>query len=174
MSATGTNYYLQVWAGKEGCEPVTWQECKLVDKVVHFRVPEVRMVTVMVVTMLTMMMVQVNCSAKEELWYHVPENVTLTRTTNTLTCEVTAISTGWSGGGGGGVQILFMNHCTIVHYIRKSLAHGCSDCHLTRIRQLSRVQFPLYPANSSSCNPGSEHDQLLAGAQSCVQVRQVE
>merc|ERR1712110_983137 len=25
----------QVWAGKEGCEPVTWQECKLVDKTVH-------------------------------------------------------------------------------------------------------------------------------------------
>ena len=49
-----------------------------------------------------MMMLQVNCSAKEELWYHVPENVTLTRTTNTLTCQVS-----------GGVQILFMNHCTI-------------------------------------------------------------
>ena len=46
MSAalTGTNHCVQVWAGKEGCEPVTWQECKLVDKVVHFRVPEVRMV----------------------------------------------------------------------------------------------------------------------------------
>ena len=41
---TGTNHCVQVWAGKEGCEPVTWQECKLVDKVVHFRVPEVRMV----------------------------------------------------------------------------------------------------------------------------------
>ena len=114
-----------------------------------------------------MMLLQVNCSAKEELWYHVPENVTLTRTTNTLTCQVTAISTGWSGGGIA--NPLYES----LHYIRKSLAHG-SDCHLTRIRQLSPVQFPLYPANSSSCRPGSEHDQLLAGAQSCVQVRQVE
>ena len=51
---------------------------------------------------MTMMLLQVNCSAKEELWYHVPENVTLTRTTNTLTCQVT-------------VQIL---------YIRKSQGHG--------------------------------------------------
>ena len=31
----------QVWAGKEGCEPVTWQECKLVDKEVKFLVPEI-------------------------------------------------------------------------------------------------------------------------------------
>ena len=108
------------------------------------------MMMMMMVTVMMMMLVQVNCSAKEELWYHVPENVTLTRTTNTLTCQVTAIL-----------------------YIRKSLGHG-SDCQLTRIRQLSPVQFPLYPANSSSCRPGSEHDQLLAGAQSCVQVRQVE
>ena len=43
---------------------------------------------------MTMMPLQVNCSAKEELWYHVPENVTLTRTTNTLTCQVTTV---WVG-----------------------------------------------------------------------------
>ena len=48
---------------------------------------------------MTMMLLQVNCSAKEELWYHVPENVTLTRTTNTLTCQVTATSTGWEWVG---------------------------------------------------------------------------
>ena len=56
----------QVWAGKEGCEPVTWQECKLVDKTVHFRVPDV------------------NCTPKQELWYHVPEPIQLTRMTNTF------------------------------------------------------------------------------------------
>ena len=49
------------------------------------------MMMMMMVTVMTMMLVQVNCSAKEELWYHVPENVTLTRTTNTLTCQVS----GW-------------------------------------------------------------------------------
>ena len=38
---TGTNHCVQVWAGKEGCEPVTWQECKLVDKEVKFLVPEI-------------------------------------------------------------------------------------------------------------------------------------
>ena len=60
----------QVWAGNEACEPVTWQECKLVDKTVHFRVPEV------------------NCTPKQELWYHVPEPVELTRMTNTFSCKV--------------------------------------------------------------------------------------
>ena len=64
----------QVWAGKEGCEPVTWQECKLVDKTVHFRVPDV------------------NCTPKQELWYHVPEPVQLTRMTNTFTCKVDVVN----------------------------------------------------------------------------------
>ena len=72
-AALTTNYYLQVWAGKEGCEPVTWQECKLVDKTVHFRVPEV------------------NCTPKQELWYHVPEPVELTRMTNTFSCKVSSV-----------------------------------------------------------------------------------
>ena len=31
----------QVWAGNEACEPVTWQECKLVPKTVSFIVPEI-------------------------------------------------------------------------------------------------------------------------------------
>ena len=60
----------QVWAGKEGCEPVTWQECKLVDKEVKFLVPEI------------------TCSPKEELWYHEPELVNKTATTHTFTCRV--------------------------------------------------------------------------------------
>ena len=47
----------QVWAGTDACEPVTWQECKLVPKEVKFIVPEM------------------NCQEKQELWYHVPEQV---------------------------------------------------------------------------------------------------
>ncbi len=31
----------KVWAGNEACEPVTWQECKLVPKTVSFIVPEI-------------------------------------------------------------------------------------------------------------------------------------
>ena len=63
-------YGKQVWAGKEGCEPVTWQECKLVPKDVQFIVPEI------------------TCSDKQELWYHQPEPRTETRMTNTFGCEV--------------------------------------------------------------------------------------
>ena len=63
-------YGKQVWAGKEGCEPVTWQECKLVPKDVKFIVPEI------------------TCSDKQELWYHEPEPKTDTRMTNTYGCEV--------------------------------------------------------------------------------------
>ena len=47
----------QVWAGTDACEPVTWQECKLVPKEVKFIVPEM------------------NCKEKQELWYHEPEQV---------------------------------------------------------------------------------------------------
>ena len=32
----------QIWAGTEQCEPVTWQECELVEKDVQFIVPEVK------------------------------------------------------------------------------------------------------------------------------------
>ena len=40
----------QVWAGTEACEPVTWQECKLVPKDVNFIVPEI------------------TCKDKQEIW----------------------------------------------------------------------------------------------------------
>ena len=63
-------YGKQVWAGQEGCEPVTWQECKLVPKDVQLIVPEV------------------TCSDHQELWYHQPEPMTDTRMTNTFGCEV--------------------------------------------------------------------------------------
>ena len=59
----------QVWAGNEACEPVTWQECKLVPKNVKFIVPEI------------------NCTDGNELWYHEPEVVEDVRMTNTFTCE---------------------------------------------------------------------------------------
>lgn len=60
---------MQVWAGNEACEPVTWQECKLVPKNVKFIVPEI------------------NCTDGNELWYHEPEVVEDVRMTNTFTCE---------------------------------------------------------------------------------------
>ena len=60
----------QVWAGNEACEPVTWQECKLVPKTVKFIVP------------------QINCTDGQEVWYHEPEPATDVRMTNTFTCEV--------------------------------------------------------------------------------------
>ena len=64
----------QVWAGNDACEPVTWQECKLVPKDVQFIVPEI------------------TCSDKQELWYHEPEPVTDTRMTNIFKCEVKSTS----------------------------------------------------------------------------------
>merc|ERR1711970_1567186 len=64
------NYGNQVWAGTEACEPVTWQECKLVPKDVKFIVPEI------------------TCSDRQELWYHEPEPKTDTRMTNTFGCEI--------------------------------------------------------------------------------------
>ena len=67
-------YGKQVWAGKEGCEPVTWQECKLVPKDVKFIVPDI------------------TCSDHQELWYHEPEPKTDTRMTNTFSCEVKSTS----------------------------------------------------------------------------------
>merc|ERR1712154_254208 len=59
----------QVWAGNEACEPVTWQECKLVPKTVKFIVPEI------------------NCTDGQEVWFHEPEKVTDVRMTNTFNCE---------------------------------------------------------------------------------------
>ena len=80
----------QVWAGTDACEPVTWQECKLVPKDVKFIVPEIK------------------CEPKQELWYHEPEEVTPadqehnlhlnleqvtdTRMTNTFNCKVKSTS----------------------------------------------------------------------------------
>ena len=80
-----------MWAGTDACEPVTWQECKLVPKDVKFIVPEIK------------------CEPKQELWYHEPEEVrkiqistfnllsrmaqvTDTRMTNTFNCEVKSTS----------------------------------------------------------------------------------
>ena len=64
----------QVWAGREGCEPVTWQECQLVDKEVKFLVPDI------------------TCSPKEEVWYHEPELVNKTETTQTFRCSVRLVA----------------------------------------------------------------------------------
>ena len=49
--------HVKIWAGTEQCEPVTWQECELVERDVQFIVPDV------------------SCSNKQELWYHEPEEV---------------------------------------------------------------------------------------------------
>jgi len=68
------SYGKQVWAGTEACEPVTWQDCKLVPKDVKFIVPEI------------------TCNDHQELWYHEPEPKTDTRMTNTFKCQVKSTS----------------------------------------------------------------------------------
>ena len=60
----------QIWAGTDQCEPVSWQECELIEKDVQFIVPDV------------------SCSNKQELWYHVPEPTKSTRMAKTFSCEV--------------------------------------------------------------------------------------
>jgi len=60
----------QQWTGNEACEPVSWQECKLVPKEVKFIVPEI------------------NCTDGQDIWYHEPVLVTETKMTNTFTCEI--------------------------------------------------------------------------------------
>jgi len=60
----------KTYGGKGACEPVTWEECKLVPKDVKFIVPEIK------------------CEDKQELWYHEPEQVTQTKMTNTFECDV--------------------------------------------------------------------------------------
>ena len=60
----------QIWAGTDQCEPVTWQECELIEKDVQFIVPDV------------------TCSNKQELWYHEPEPSTASKMTKTFSCEV--------------------------------------------------------------------------------------
>ena len=57
-------------AGKESCEPVTWEECKLVAKDVKFILP------------------LVTCSDKQDIWYHQYEQIYKTVTTNTHGCKV--------------------------------------------------------------------------------------
>ena len=64
----------QIWAGTDQCEPVTWQECELVERDVQFIVPDV------------------SCSNKQELWYHEPEPSKGTKMTKTFTCEVSAFN----------------------------------------------------------------------------------
>ena len=34
-------FVLKVWNSNKDCEPVTWQECKLVEKTEEFKVPKV-------------------------------------------------------------------------------------------------------------------------------------
>ena len=60
----------QIWAGTDQCEPVSWQECELIEKDVQFIVPDV------------------TCSNKQELWYHEPEPTRSTKMTKTFSCEV--------------------------------------------------------------------------------------
>ena len=62
--------FTQIWAGTDQCEPVTWQECELIEKDVQFIVPDV------------------TCSNKQELWYHEPEPAQATKMTKTFSCEV--------------------------------------------------------------------------------------
>ena len=57
------------WAGTDSCEPVTWQECELVPKEVTFIVPDIQ------------------CSPKQEIWYHEPETESNIRDVTTFTCE---------------------------------------------------------------------------------------
>jgi len=68
------SYGKQQYASTDNCEPVTWQECKLVSKDVKFIVPDI------------------SCVDKQELWYHEPESNVDTRMTNTFNCEVRSTS----------------------------------------------------------------------------------
>ena len=73
MSSVNVNNLIQpqqIWAGTDQCEPVTWQECELIEKDVQFIVPDV------------------SCSNKQELWYHEPEPTQATKMTKTFSCEV--------------------------------------------------------------------------------------
>lgn len=60
----------QIWAGNEDCEPVTWRECQLVEKLVDFKVPTV------------------NCSTGEEIPYMTCEEIEKEAMINKMTCEV--------------------------------------------------------------------------------------
>jgi len=83
------SYGKQVWAGNEACEPVTWQECKLVPRDVKFIVPKVE------------------CSPTDPIWYHFPESVTDVRMTNTMTCVVKSTTD---------CKAIPRNDCKVVRY----------------------------------------------------------
>jgi hypothetical protein len=79
----------QVWAGNDQCEPVTWQECKLVPKDVQFIIPKVE------------------CTPEPPIWYHVPEAVAKTKETNTMTCVVKSTTN---------CKVVPRNDCKSVYY----------------------------------------------------------
>ena len=62
--------FLQVWAGNEDCEPVTWRECKLVPRQVDFKVPKV------------------NCEEGDEVPYTDCEEAEKTQMITKMACEV--------------------------------------------------------------------------------------
>lgn len=62
--------HFQIWAGNEDCEPVTWRECQLVEKLVDFKVPTV------------------NCTTGEEIPYMTCEEIEKEAMINKMTCEV--------------------------------------------------------------------------------------
>ena len=70
MNATKNCQFLQVWAGNEACEPVTWRECKLVPRQVDFKVPKI------------------DCVDGEEIPYTDTEEAEKTQMTTAMTCEV--------------------------------------------------------------------------------------
>ena len=61
---------LQVWAGNEACEPVTWRECKLVPRQVDFKVPKI------------------NCEDGDEVPYTDCEETEKIQMITKMTCEV--------------------------------------------------------------------------------------
>lgn len=61
---------IQVWAGNEACEPVTWRECKLVPRQVDFKVPKV------------------DCVEGEPIPYTDCEDAEKVQMTTRMTCEV--------------------------------------------------------------------------------------
>ena len=63
-------FLLQVWAGNEACEPVTWRECKLVPRQVDFKVPKIE------------------CNGAEEIPYNDMEEVELEQMVTKMVCEV--------------------------------------------------------------------------------------
>ncbi len=61
---------MQVWAGNEACEPVTWRECQLVPRQVDFKVPKI------------------TCEDGEEIPYTDCQEAEKTQMTSKMTCEV--------------------------------------------------------------------------------------